>query len=142
MWAGLIVSACTEDGRDDSNLVFVQLLGQLTSRQANLIKFLCENSEIFKNEAVWVYARMGEWKFRELTLAADYETADRFRTEISHLRQLGLVDVWFGRRESDGLRCGPTALALDFFVRCNGSRKTINHFYENQQKIKGENIFD
>ena len=142
MWAGLIASACTEDGQDDSNLVFVQLLGQLTARQAKFIRHLCQNSKFYKETSGWIYAGMGEWKFRELTSAVGYETSDRFRTEISHLRQLGLIDVWFSRRESELMRCGPTALALELYARSQGSRETITHYYEDQQKLTNEDVVD
>ena len=132
MWAGLIESACTEDGQDDSNLVFVQLLGQLTARQAKLIRHLCENSKLYQETNGWTFASMGEWNLGELTTAVGYETSDRFRTEVSHLRQLGLIDVWLSRREPGLVRCGPTALALELYVRCQGSRETITHYYKDQ----------
>ena len=65
MWAGLIASACTEDGKDDSNLVFVQSLGQLTATEARLIKFLCENSKFYRDSDGWVYAGTGRWNLLE-----------------------------------------------------------------------------
>lgn len=37
MWAGLIASSCTEGGTDDSNWIFINLLGQLTAMQAGLL---------------------------------------------------------------------------------------------------------
>src|SRR5438552_9230450 len=45
MWAGLLASACTIDGKDESNLIFVNLLSQLTSIQVKVLNYGCENSE-------------------------------------------------------------------------------------------------
>jgi len=49
MWAGLLASLCTEDGKDESNLIFVNLLAQLTSSEARLLNYLCENAEKVTN---------------------------------------------------------------------------------------------
>jgi hypothetical protein len=43
MWAGLLASSCTEDGRDESNLMFINLLAQLTSSQARMLSYGCEH---------------------------------------------------------------------------------------------------
>jgi hypothetical protein len=42
MWAGLLASSCTEDGKDDSNLIFVNLMSQLTAAEAKFLDRLCE----------------------------------------------------------------------------------------------------
>jgi len=39
MWAGLMASSCTEDGQDESNFIFISILGQITSLQARVIKY-------------------------------------------------------------------------------------------------------
>lgn len=135
MWAGLMASACTEDGEDDSNLVFVQLLGQLTAQQAKLIKYLCENSKLYQDETAWLFAEMGRWNFRDLPSAFGYDDANRFRTESAHLRQLGLIEIHFSRNDPTVFRCGPTALALDLYVKAQGSRDSMTNYYKNQQPL-------
>lgn len=54
MWAGLFVSSCTKEGKDDSNLVFSNILRQLSSFEAKILKYACENSSkyISKNGLV------------------------------------------------------------------------------------------
>ena len=44
MWAGLLASSCCPDGRDESNLMFINLLGQLTSSQVRILRFACETA--------------------------------------------------------------------------------------------------
>ena len=45
MWAGLFASSCTESGTDDENLIFIDLLKQLTTAQARILKHGVENSK-------------------------------------------------------------------------------------------------
>src|SRR5438046_870375 len=44
MWVGLLASACTESGNDDSNLVFTNLLSSLTRIQARILNHACVNA--------------------------------------------------------------------------------------------------
>lgn len=46
MWAGLFVSSCTEDGKDDSNMVFVDLLKSLNSIEARILQYACNNAPV------------------------------------------------------------------------------------------------
>lgn len=41
MWAGLIASSCTADGRDDLNLLFMNLLAQLSVPQVRILSYGC-----------------------------------------------------------------------------------------------------
>lgn len=43
LWAGLLSSSCTDDGNDDSNLIFVTLLTNMSKLQARLMNHLCEH---------------------------------------------------------------------------------------------------
>ena len=44
LWAGLLASSCTEDGKDESNLIFINILAQLTSGQVALVKYACDHA--------------------------------------------------------------------------------------------------
>jgi hypothetical protein len=44
MWAELFASSCTKTGQEDENLIFVDLLKQLTVAEARVLKFACENA--------------------------------------------------------------------------------------------------
>jgi hypothetical protein len=45
MWAGLLASSCTKDGKDESNLIFINLLSQLTSSEVKILNYICESAE-------------------------------------------------------------------------------------------------
>ena len=38
MWAGLVQSSCSDSGDDDSNLIFINLLSNMTKLQAKILK--------------------------------------------------------------------------------------------------------
>lgn len=44
LWAGLFASSCTKDGQDDENLIFVDILKQLTVVEAKILKSSCEGA--------------------------------------------------------------------------------------------------
>ncbi|KAF5421991.1 MAG: hypothetical protein C5S45_02980 [Candidatus Methanocomedens sp.] len=45
MWAGLLASACTKEGKDESNLIFIHLLSQLTFSEVKILNYCCEEAE-------------------------------------------------------------------------------------------------
>ncbi len=56
MWAGLLASSCTSEGRDESNLIFVNILSQLTSLQARIVNHCCETAEKSISKGGWIKA--------------------------------------------------------------------------------------
>lgn len=43
LWAGLFASSCSEDGKDDSNIIFVDILKRLSSVEARVLAYACEH---------------------------------------------------------------------------------------------------
>ncbi len=124
LWAGLLASSCTPDGKDESNLIFTILLGQLTSLQAKILRYACERSEKAA-PAGWVYARqfvVDEHEIRLVTASDDFHRIDR---ELDHLRALGLLSENSGfntHLTAKVAELTPTPLCLQLFMRCQGYR--------------------
>ena len=131
MWAGLIASSCTPDGTDDSNWIFINLLGQLTSMQANILNVACEASEkiVFPTGLIGAGpVRRTAAELCEVTKSLDIQRIDR---ELDHLRTLGLIRFGFesdlaGDPEAD---IQPTPLALHLYVRARGSQENPVDFF-------------
>lgn len=121
MWAGLLSSSCTLDGQDESNLIFINLLSQLTKSQARLLNYSCEKVEKYVDRSglICVNDRL-EIPISDLpdiTLITDVHVVDR---ELDHLRSLGLIEA--GIITDSGIaNIAPTALGLYMYVRCKGS---------------------
>lgn len=128
MWAGLIASSCTLDGQDDSNLIFVNLLSQLTKSQGKLLKFSCEKSikDIDRSGLIYIgdFIVNKDTLF-EVTGISDIHIIDR---ELDHLRSLGLIKGGF-YQGSDIANIAPTALAMYMYVRCQGSEDSPAHYF-------------
>lgn len=132
-WGGLLAASCTEDGRDESNLMFMHLLRELSTSQARIVKLVCETAPKW----AWgpnrlVVAMPGASISIELEDAlriagiSDVQQLDR---ELDHLRALNLIDGGL-----DGFECSaelrPTTLCLHLYVRCQGSRQTPADYFK------------
>lgn len=125
MWAGLLASACTEDGDDESNLIFINILSQITSMQVNIINYACKNSEKHLTKAGWILSKQVSIELEELRMITGIDDFHRFDRELDHLRELGLIRGEFGgaggfRIDSTNAIITPTPLALQMYARCQG----------------------
>ena len=119
LWAGLLASSCTKDGKDESNLILINLLAQLTSSQARLIDHICQNCETFQTEAGWIGSLPMHMELEELAqvmMVGDIHQIDR---ELDHLRGAELITGGMSP-EHTRAEVSPHALCLNFYVRSQG----------------------
>ncbi len=129
MWGGLLASSCSRDGRDESNLIFVNLLTQLTSLEVRVLSYACSNTGKYVTGEGLIMPQRGPYvdmaALQEISGANDIHRIDM---ELDHLRALELI--------MGGLRPGathvditPTPLALNLFVRCQGFTGSAVEFF-------------
>jgi hypothetical protein len=142
MWAGLLVSSCTDGGTDDSNWIFISLLRELTPMQARILRYACETAQ----KVVFPDGLIGAEPLRcdsaIVCKLANCDDVHRIDRELDHLRTLGLLQSGFdsfspvttagGGLEAD---LQPTGLALHMYVRTQGSRRTPNEFFAVPQPL-------
>ncbi len=129
---GLLATACTDSGNDESNLIFIDLLGRLTKLQAMVLKYACENAEKELYSPGLLISRslvvsIGE--LRDISQENDIQRLDR---ELDHLNSLKLIKggILFGDLSlPDQCDITPTPLALHMYVRCLGSRESPAEFF-------------
>lgn len=123
LWAGLLASACTEGGRDDSNLMFVDLLSKLTASQARLFDYICRKSEKQIVGEGWVHASVFYISVEDLRLVTGISDLHQIDRELDHLRTLGLIHEIHGGfyLNASSADVTPSPLALQMFARCQGS---------------------
>ncbi len=130
MWAGLLVSGASSDGKSDENLIFMTILGQLSSLQVRVLQYSVTSAEKYAGEHGLPYAeeiRVPTETLNELFPNHDIHRLDR---ELDHLREIGLITG--GRLGLGGginMEMGqagltPTALALNLYVRAQGAMMT------------------
>lgn len=119
LWAGLLASSCTEDGQDDSNLMFIDLLARLTLSEARILDHICRNVTKMVTNAGWITADCFIMTLSELQRVSKISDFHRLDRELDHLRTLGLIDEGFSPYSTDA-NTTPTPLALQMYVRCQG----------------------
>jgi len=133
MWAGLLASSCTKDGRDESNLIFINILFQLTYVEVKILSYLCENSEkkvIYDNLIAADKLMFSIKKLREISGINDLA---RLSLKLHHLQTIGLTEGTFPELIADrefNVYIKPTPLALDMYVRSQGLQETPIEYFD------------
>lgn len=129
LWAGLLASSCTRDGKDESNLIFITILSQMTSSQGVMLKYACETAKIGKSSAGWIIAEHFELEADFLKAITGISDLHQIDHELDHLRALELINGGFDP-DSTIATVTPTALALQLYARCQGYVGSPLDYYE------------
>lgn len=123
MWAGLLASGCEESGLDDSNIVFIATLKQLTALQVRVVRFAVENATKFVSEGGWPYSDSITCSLIELKNICQTEDILRIDRELDYLRSMELIGEGLQggfSPDSDTANITPTPFALHLYVRGEG----------------------
>lgn len=133
MWSGLLTSSCSEDGKEDSNLIFTNLLSQLTSLEAVMLNYMCiETKKKYSNNGSMLVETKHLASREEICEAFKEEDISRICRESEHLNSLGLTYYIIGdksRAESYFANVGATRLGFHLFVRCQGSTLDPDEYF-------------
>lgn len=132
MWGGLLASSCTADGSDDSNLLFMNQVAQLSASQAKILTAVCHEAPKHVARGGWVYAseiQMPLQRLMDVSGLADFHRIDR---ELDHLRGLELLLESGFPEDSTVARLIPSTVALHLFARCQGYSGSPVDFYANE----------
>ena len=129
MWAGLLASSCTPDGQDDSNLIFINLLSQLTKSQAKLLKFSCENSQKYVERVGLIQVAPLMIKSNDLFNIMKIKDIHVIDRELDHLRSIGLIVGGIIPHRGGEANITPSPLALYMYVRCQGSEESPVQYF-------------
>ncbi|MDQ7975925.1 Abi-alpha family protein [Paraburkholderia sp. SARCC-3016] len=142
MWAGIFASSCTPSGTEDSNLIFITLLDQLTAGEARLIEFLCKNARVHSSEHRLVLAETQTYVSLDgLRNATGIDSASELDIAIDHLREVGLLHMSSGFNLNSSpapvATLIPSALCLNLFARTQGFTGDPYDFYEKGGPVGG-----
>lgn len=118
-WAGILASACTPDGKDESNIIFINFLSQITTNQARIIDHICKNAKTYKGKSGLIACDRFEMEAEELVQISGIKDIHQLDRELDHLRGLELIFEGF---EHFSLKANitPHSLCLQFYVRTQG----------------------
>ncbi len=149
MWAGLFAASCNEV-EDDQNIIFIEILKQLTSSQVHLLNYICQHSsKIIDTNDLPAARKTGFLKSMPVRLTLDL-VLQNMRTgnytkahmELSNLFTLGLLSglgiptshVISAFERGEGFSVMPNLLLFQLYVKCQGSKLDPLSYFEPQVK--------
>jgi hypothetical protein len=142
LWAGLLISSCSKDGRSDENLVFMNMLKQLSSLQVSILNIAVTKAEKFALSLGLPGAISFTISLQEFLKMLNEFNIQRIDRELDYLRELGLIgDIFEGGidpEKGEVILC-PTPLCLHLFVRSQGSNLSPVDFWD-LKPLKNETI--
>ncbi|WP_160153571.1 hypothetical protein [Microbulbifer sp. ALW1] len=119
LWAGLLASSCTSDGKDESNIILINLLSQLTSGQAKIISHVCQNTTTYMGKAGFIFSDEFYMEADDLLEVSGIDDIHQLDRELDHLRGLELISEGF---DVNNLRANvtPHSLCLQLYARSQG----------------------
>ena len=145
-WAGLLAASCDSDGRNDSNIVFVSVLSQLSTGQVRLLKYAAENAEKYRDSEGWPHAK--ELSIEMADLKELFQTRDVHLIDVSldHLRTMELIGTGVVAGDGGGIISGtntakilPSPLALNLYVRGEGCARDVIQYWDLQPLPEEQN---
>lgn len=141
LWAGILATACTQAGDDESNLPYIDLLAEMATVDTRLYVEACSKAPkiLATNGAVSASPLMcTAEEMIHLTGTKDLSKIDR---NILQLSILGLLEPrekakYFSFAQTANLT--PTALGLELYARCQGHRGAPFEFYATQNQRSAE----
>lgn len=129
MWAGLLASSCDEEGKDESNLLFMTILSQINSTEAIILNYLCRTADKTVSKSGFIWANDIEMTFEKITELTGITDIHRMDRELDHLRALDIISGGFNTTD-DTAKVAPRALGLHMYVSCQGSKKSPLEYFE------------
>jgi hypothetical protein len=130
-WAGLLLASCSADGRDQSNLEFVELFSQLTAMPLRIFTVVCTIARKVISES-GVSARTLACNMSEVASTVG-SRKNQMERDLESLAELGLIEKTIPKAAtlltSDEAFITPTSLGLRLFALCNGHRGSLRDFY-------------
>lgn len=131
-WAGMLITAISPDGRDMTNLDFVELLSQLTSIPIRIFTVVCTRAPKVISESGVVVAKPLACKMEEL-IATVGSRGNQIERDLDALIGFQLIERKAASASalsrSNEAYITPTSLGLQLFALCNGYRGDLREFY-------------
>ncbi len=132
LWAGLLATSCTLSGRDDSNLVFISLLSQLTAPHVRMMTAACTKATKYMSSMERLSSRPIILSSRDMMQITGTRDMIRIHRDLEYLVDLGLLTASSKSANFspiEGTELMPTSLGLQLFARCHGHRGAAEDFY-------------
>jgi hypothetical protein len=130
MWAGLLTSACTIEGKDDSNLTYINILSQMTNSQVKILNYACKNTNTYIYKEKLIQAKSITVELESILELTGYTEIHELDKDLDYMGKLGLISAFSGGlttydedfKDSNKIKANitPSALGIHLYVRSNG----------------------
>jgi hypothetical protein len=132
LWGGLLSTTCTKEGDDESNLIFIGPLSQLTSNHVRILSTACSRATKVVSESGSISAEPLVCAMEEVVAITGTRDIAKIDRDIAHLYLQGLLekgDRSLALLPIDQANITPTSFGLELFARCSGHRGAPRDFY-------------
>jgi hypothetical protein len=132
LWAGLLATSCTPDGKDESCLLFSGMLSQLTPIHLRIFVAACTRSKKVISGIGRISSRPFACSTEEIMRITGSRDLLRIERDLEHLTDLGLLEKrnkasFFVAVDEENIT--PTSLGLQLYARCHGHRGKTQDFF-------------
>lgn len=123
LWAGLLVSSCSEEGTDESNRELIELLVQLTASQAHILVEACRRAKEQMTLADEIPRSQIIITPEEMIHTTGMYDLYRSATDVAYLHHYGLIEnnfdfsTYLPKKSFD---ITPSRLGMKLFKACRG----------------------
>ena len=141
LWAGLFATSCTPDGRDDSNMNFVDLLRRMSSVEARILDYACKHSKKYIYPSKLIVADALSVSFDLLVEITGINDIYRLDSELDHMRSIELLPQgsligggggFSADDEHLDADISPSALALNLYYKTHSTGVSPIDFWGDQ----------
>ena len=129
-WSGLLISSCDDTGKDDSNLIFIDLLRQLSHAEVKILDYACQNSNKIVVDVNVLSCNQFSISGNKISEISGVNDVHRIHRELAHLRTLGLLIDGEIHERHDQVTAAQEGNDHEKFTRKNNP-KFINYTFVN-----------
>jgi hypothetical protein len=127
LWSGLLISSCSSNGQDRSNMPLIDVMARLTPLHLRVLSFVCSKGVEAITSGQAANALRLNFKGEELMEATDSHSFVRIEQTIGHLVDYGLLSEaarpsYVAMSDKKSTSAAPTALGLKMYARWHGKR--------------------
>jgi hypothetical protein len=125
LWTRLLVASCTVDGQDNSNLVYIDSLSQLSPVQFRILASACTRSTKFTSGPGVTLSRPYVCKTEDLVAITNKQNLLSIDRDLAYLSERGLIAKSVRTSSlmaNENVDITPTDLGLKLYARCTGNR--------------------
>ena len=139
MWAGLLASSCTKNNKNDINLIFLNILTNITTSQARIINLAFKKDYKLYKKYPNLYYTVIDKETSKLLQQADLPNSGMLLCVLDHLGSLGLLSYHLsGHVQRQFVHICFEDSALQLYARCHGHSGTLDEFLALQSQ--SENV--